>query len=173
MQFNRAELAQMMRGGLHSFALELGRIVAAGMLEDEVTQLCGALMAVIPNGNRSVTVTTRAGLPWAARSALIERPRVRSVKGRGEVRLRNYSSLQQSNQMAENVLRRMVRGVSCRDYAQVIDTAQKAFGVKRSSVSGPSNTHRRSESGSSASDAGTTFGLSLSTLTAKPMPASR
>ena len=35
MQFNRAELAQMMRGGLHSFALELGRIVAAGMLEDE------------------------------------------------------------------------------------------------------------------------------------------
>ena len=37
--------------------------------------------------------------------------------------------------MAENVLRRMVRGVSCRDYAQVIDTAQKAFGVKRSSVS--------------------------------------
>ena len=95
-------------------------------------------MAVIPNGNRSVTVTTRVGLPWAARSAPIERPRVRSVKGRGEVRLRNYSSLQQSNQMAENVLRRMVRGVSCRDYAQVIDTAQKAFGVKRSSVSRPS-----------------------------------
>ena len=56
MQFNRAELAQMMRGGLHSFALELGRIVAAGMLEDEVTQLCGA-----PHGRNSERQQVRYG----------------------------------------------------------------------------------------------------------------
>ena len=135
MQFNRAELRQMMQDGLHRLALELGRIVAVGMLEDEVTQLCGT-----PHGRNPERQQVRHGydpgwITMGSQKVPIERPRVRSVKGRGEVRLRNYPSLQQSNQMAEDVLRRMVRGVSCRDYAQVIDTARAGFGVKRSSVS--------------------------------------
>ena len=134
-QFNRVELMQMMQGGLHSFALELGRIVAAGMLEDEVTQLCGA-----PHGRNPERQQARYGydpgwISMGSQKVPIERPRVRSVKGRGEVRLHNYSSLQQSNQMAESVLRRMVRGVSVRDYAQVVDTARAGFGIKRSSIS--------------------------------------
>jgi putative transposase len=135
MQFNRAELRQMMQDGLHSLALELGRIVAVGMLEDEVTQLCGA-----PHGRNPERQQVRHGydpgwITMGSQKVPIERPRVRSVKDRGEVRLHNYPQLQQSNQMAESVLRRMVRGVSGRDYEQVVDTARAGFGIKRSSVS--------------------------------------
>ena len=37
--------------------------------------------------------------------------------------------------MAEAVLRRMVRGVSTREYANVIDLTRDGFGVQKSSVS--------------------------------------
>jgi len=134
-QFNRAELMQMMQDGVHSLALELGRIVAVGMLEDEVAQLCGAPHSRNPERQQVRHGYDPGWITLGSQKVPIERPRVRSVKGRGEVRLHNYPQLQQSNQMAENVLRRMVRGVSCRDYAQVIDTARKGFGIKRSSVS--------------------------------------
>jgi len=135
MQFNRAQLMQMMQDGMHSLALELGRIVAVGILEDEVTQLCGSSHRRNPERQQVRHGYDPGWITLGSQKVPIERPRVRSVKDRGEVRLHNYPQLQQSNQMADSVLRRMVRGVSCRDYEQVVDTARAGFGIKRSSVS--------------------------------------
>jgi transposase-like protein len=65
----------------------------------------------------------------------IDRPRVRSSDGQGEVKLETYDLLKREEAMPEACLRRMVRGVSTRDYEDVIDLATQGFGVKRSSVS--------------------------------------
>ena len=46
-----------------------------------------------------------------------------------------YADLQQEDAMPQSALRRMVHGVSCRNYEQVVDVASEGFGVKRSSVS--------------------------------------
>jgi transposase-like protein len=53
----------------------------------------------------------------------------------GEADLETYARLQSPHAMPEAVLKRMVRGVSCRDYEGVIDLAREGFGVQKSSVS--------------------------------------
>jgi len=35
------EVMGLLREGLHELAVEIGQVVAAGLLEDEVEQLCG------------------------------------------------------------------------------------------------------------------------------------
>jgi transposase-like protein len=65
----------------------------------------------------------------------IERPRVRGAASGGEVPLETYTRLQSPDAMPQAVLRRMVRGVSTREYEHVVDMARDGFGVARSSVS--------------------------------------
>jgi putative transposase len=65
----------------------------------------------------------------------IERPRVRRADGSGEVTLATYAQLQSPDAMPHAVLRRMVRGVSTREYEHVVDMARDGFGVGKSSVS--------------------------------------
>jgi transposase-like protein len=65
----------------------------------------------------------------------IERPRVRYTQRCGEAELENYARLQSPEAMPQAVLKRLVRGVSCRDYEGVVDLAREGFGVQKSSVS--------------------------------------
>jgi hypothetical protein len=65
----------------------------------------------------------------------IDRPRVRRTDGGGEVPLETYARLQSPEAMPAAVLRRMIRGVSTREYANVIDHTWAGFGVQKSSVS--------------------------------------
>lgn len=65
----------------------------------------------------------------------LARPRVRQADGGGEVALEMYAKLQSPEAMPQAVLRRMVRGVSTREYEHVVDLAREGFGVDRSSVS--------------------------------------
>ena len=53
----------------------------------------------------------------------------------GEADLETYARLQSPDAMPEAVLKRMVRGVSTRDYEGVVDLAREGFGVQKSSVS--------------------------------------
>ena len=65
----------------------------------------------------------------------IDKPRVRRADGGGEVTLENYDRLRSPDAMPQAVLRRMVRGVSTREYEEVVDMARDGFGVGKSSVS--------------------------------------
>ncbi len=71
----------------------------------------------------------------AGQKVAVTRPRVRQADGGGEVPLEMYSRLQSPDAMPSAVLRRMVRGVSTREYEHVIDMARDGFGVAKSSVS--------------------------------------
>lgn len=65
----------------------------------------------------------------------IQRPRVRYTRCCGEAELESYGRLQSPEAMPESVLKRLVRGLSCRDYEGVVDLAREGFGVNESSVS--------------------------------------
>jgi hypothetical protein len=52
---------------------------------------------------------------------------VRRTDGGGEVPLETYARLQDPEAMPEAVLRRMVRGVSTRDYAHVIELTRDGY----------------------------------------------
>ncbi len=123
-----------MQQSVHSFGTEIGRLVAIQLLSNEVRELCGARHERTRDRQASRHGRQRGVITIAGQKVGIERPRVRSCSGK-EVGLSTYGSLQREDAMPEAVLRRMVRGVSCRDYEGVVDLATEGFGVRRTSVS--------------------------------------
>jgi putative transposase len=132
---NPDEVVGMIRDSLTDFATEMGLKVARVLLEDEVSQRCGeryqrsSERTVTRYGHqRGVVVIGGQKLP-------VQRPRIRYTQRCGEAELENYACLQSPEAMPQSVLKRLVRGVSCRDYEGVVDLAREGFGVKKSSVS--------------------------------------
>ena len=132
---DRDELLALMQDSLESLAVELGLLVASDILEDEVARLCGARYRHQPERTHTRYGRQRGVVTLAGQKLPIERPRVRRADGGGEVPLETYARLQSPDAMPRAVLRRMVRGVSTRDYEDVIDIARDGFGVAKSSVS--------------------------------------
>ena len=132
---DRDDLLELMQDSLESLALELGLLVASSLLEDEVTRLCGPRYQRQPDRTHTRHGRQRGVATLAGQKVAIERPRVRQAGGGAEVPLETYTRLQSPDAMPRAVLRRMVRGVSTRDYASVVDLSRDGFGVAKSSVS--------------------------------------
>lgn len=136
LSLDREDVLSLLRHSLDLFAVEIGRRVAVGLLDDEVAELCGRRHEW---GQADRTATRYGRQPGyicvGGQKIGIERPRVRSTTGAGEVPLTRYEELQQPDTLPEAFLRRMVRGVSTRDYEGVIDVAGTGCGVKKSSIS--------------------------------------
>jgi len=111
-------------------------LVAVGLLEAEVEQLCGERYEHAP-GKRTVTRHggQRGWAMVAGQKVPLERPRVRHTDGSGEAKLAVYQQLQNPLNLREAALRRIVHGVSARNYEQVVERTSEGFGMKRSSVS--------------------------------------
>src|SRR5262245_11236103 len=124
-----------MQDSLESLAVEIGLVVASDILEDEVSRLCGARYQHQDDRTHTRYGRQRGVVVLGGQKLPIERPRVRRVDGGGEAPLETYARLQSPDAMPRAVLRRMVRGVSIRDYEDVIDIAREGFGVDKSSVS--------------------------------------
>ena len=132
---DRTEVLQQMQEGLHRLGVSLGLELAALLMKDEVDRLCGRRYE-----HQSERQATRHGrqpgvVTIAGQKIGIDRPRVRSTREGGELPLEVYGLARREDAMPAAVLQRMVRGVSCRDYEGVIESAAEGFGVKRSSVS--------------------------------------
>jgi putative transposase len=132
---DRDELLGLMQDSLEALAVELGLLVASAILEDEVTRLCGARYQRQPDRSHTRYGRQPGGVVLAGQKLPIARPRVRGAAGGGEVPLETYARLQSPDAMPQAVLRRMVRGVSTREYEHVVDMARDGFGVAKSSVS--------------------------------------
>lgn len=129
------EMVAMLQQSVTDFATEVGLKVARLLLDDEVEQRCGRRYERV--AERTVTRYGRQqGVVVIAGQKLpIQRPRIRYTQRCGEAELENYACLQSPEAMPQAVLKRLVRGVSCRDYEGVVDLAREGFGVKKSSVS--------------------------------------
>jgi putative transposase len=129
------ELVTMMQDSLTSFATEMGLKVARLLLEDEVNQRCGPRYERAPQRTVTRYGHQRGVAVIAGQKLPIPRPRMRYTRQCGEADLATYALLQSPNAMPQAVLRRLVRGVSCRDYEGVVDLGCEGFGVQKSSVS--------------------------------------
>lgn len=128
-------LMELARESLSSFAVEVGLRMAQCLLEDEVTQRCGRRHERDPVRTQTRYGHQRGFVTLGGQKLPLAKPRVRQAGGGSEVELERYALLQSPEAMPEAALRRLVNGVSCRRYEQVVDTAREAFGVKKSSVS--------------------------------------
>jgi transposase-like protein len=132
---DREELVAMMQDSLTSFATEMGLKVATVLLEDEVNRRCGSRYERVPERKVTRYGRQRGVAVIAGQKLPIQRPRMRYTQRCGEADLETYARLQSPEAMPEAVLKRMVRGVSTRDYEGVVDLAREGFGVRKSSVS--------------------------------------
>lgn len=128
-------LQAMLTDELHSFAINLGLLMASRFLEAEVTQLCGERYQRNPDRQHTRYGHQPGFVTMAGQKAQVQRPRVRQIGGGSEVELPLYQAMQSPAAMPEAALKRMVRGVSTRNYEEVVDVARDGFGVKKSSVS--------------------------------------
>ena len=129
------EVVAMMQDSLCDFATEMGLRVARLLLDDEVNQRCGSGYERVPERRVTRYGRQRGVVVIAGQKLPVQRPRIRYTQRCGEVELENYARLQSPDAMPQSVLKRLVRGVSCRDYEGVVDLAREGFGVNKSSVS--------------------------------------
>jgi putative transposase len=129
------EAVAMLQDSMTDFATEMGLKVARLLLDDEVNQRCGFRYERVPDRQVTRYGRQRGMVVIAGQKLPVERPRMRYTQRCGEAELDNYACLQSPEAMPQSVLRRLVRGVSCRDYEDVVDMAREGFGVKKSSVS--------------------------------------
>jgi transposase-like protein len=126
--------------GLLALSVGVGLGVLAELLEEEVVEVVGAKgkhdleRSAVRHGHESGEVTL------GGRRVQVERPRVRSVDGRAEVRLRTYEHFADRDPLSRVVLERMLAGVSTRRYQRAAEPVgseveQTSRSTSRSAVS--------------------------------------
>ena len=115
-------------------ASQAGLLMMKALIDEEVEQIAGP---------RYTHQSGRQAMRWghdeghvifAGRKMAIPKPRVRSADGR-EVPLQRYQAFAHRRRMQQAVSQRILRRVSTRDYAGVLDDLCDGYGIDKSSVS--------------------------------------
>jgi putative transposase len=135
LQLDRDQVRTLIQERLDGVGTELALLVGIGILEDEVSQLCGSRYLRQPQRELSRHGHQPGVLVLAGQKLPISKPRVRYRDGHGEAQLVSYQALQRPEAMPQAALRHLLRGVSCRNYPEVVERAAEGFGIDKSSVS--------------------------------------
>lgn len=115
--------------------IPLGLQAVEDVLQQEVQTLAGPRYARGDGVPHLVRWGRQPGSVYLADQKLpIQVPRVRNRQAAIEVPLQSYTRLQQPRAADEGVLRRVLYGLSCRDYRVAAEAVPEAFGLSRSSV---------------------------------------
>ena len=113
----------------------LGLMHVHELLDDEVKELAGERYArkeESARGRRHGSNPGTVGL--AGQRVPIRVPRVRSIRG-GEIPLRSYDELSNGGEVNELLLKRVLYGISCRNYESAAEAIPGAIGLSSSTVS--------------------------------------
>ena len=121
-------------GAIEETAAQAGLLMMKALIDEEVERIAGTRY-----GHRADRRATRWGreeghVIFCGRKVAMPRPRVRSVEG-GEVSLQRYQAFSHPQRLQEAVSQRVLRRVSTRDYAGVLDDVCDGYGIQKSSVS--------------------------------------
>jgi transposase-like protein len=113
----------------------LGLMHVHELLDDEVKSLAGARYARKGESERGCRHGTNPGtVRLAGQRVPIRVPRVRGMEG-GEIPLRSFEALSDGGEPNELLLRRVLYGISCRNYEAAAEAIPGAIGLSSSSVS--------------------------------------
>lgn len=113
--------------------IPLGLMHVHELLDDEVVALAGPRYA---RGDGVTTMrhgTNPGTVRLAGQRIAVRVPRVRGEQG--EIALRSYQALHGSGEVNDQLLRRVLYGISCRNYAVAAEAIPGALGLSSSSVS--------------------------------------
>jgi len=97
-------------------------------------QIAGARTPGKPSGEIRWHGSQRGRIKLADREVKVQRPRLRH-KTKGEVKIPAYEKLRQDRGLEQHMLGALMRGISTREYDQVLPKMAETVGVSRSSVS--------------------------------------
>ncbi len=116
--------------------IPLGLKAVAQALDQEVTALAGARYARDDAHPAIVRWGEQAGSIYLADQKLpVQVPRVRDRAAGREIPLTTYQHFQTPRALDVGLFRRVLGGLSCREYEAAAETVPEAFGLARSSVS--------------------------------------
>jgi len=115
-------------------ASQAGLLMMKAMIDEEVEQLAGPRYAHQPDRQALRWGRDEGHVIFAGRKVAMEKPRVRSVAGQ-EIPLSRYHAFAHPRRLQEAVSQRILRRVSTRDYAGVLDELCEGYGIDKSSVS--------------------------------------
>jgi putative transposase len=111
---------------------ELGRMVAEAIMYIEREEIAGPDYQPFSPDMRKWA--SQGGSAYIGDQKIrIEHPRLRGP--RGEIALKSYERLKEPDGFSEELLTKVLRGLSCQKYAETVVEAAQAFGVSASSVS--------------------------------------
>ena len=113
----------------------LGLMHVQELLDNEITELAGAWHARKDPAMRGRRHGSNPGtVRLAGQSVPIWVPRVRSESG-GEIPLRSYQAMRQGGEVNDVLLKRVLYGISCRNYEAAAESVPGAIGLSSSTVS--------------------------------------
>ena len=116
--------------------IPLGLEAVRDVLEQEVTALAGAHYARVGGQAGHARWGRQAGSVYLAdQKVSIQVPRVRDRLRDQEVPLASYQALREPGRAEEAALRKILKGLSCRDYESCAEPVAETFGLKASSLS--------------------------------------
>lgn len=128
------EVLNLVQRGLMSLALTAFTKIAEAMMDWEVTGLVGKKNQADENRERSRWGAEGGYCVVGGQKVPLRRPRVRDVRNR-EVPLGSYEMLQQASLMEDAVWRKIMHGVTTRQYSEVVRELEQAYGIEKSTVS--------------------------------------
>jgi transposase-like protein len=113
----------------------LGLMHVQELLDNEITELAGARHARKDPSMRGRRHGSNPGtVRLAGQRVPIRVPRVRSESG-GEIPLRSYQALREDGAVNDVLLKRVLYGISCRNYEAAAESVPGAIGLSSSTVS--------------------------------------
>jgi putative transposase len=129
-------LVRVIRSGkqaLDAVMLEMGRMVAESVMLIEREEVAGP--DYYPTDPAFQKWAHEAGSLYLGDQKIkVRRPRLRHVE-QGEMTLQSYARLRTPGAFSEELLEKILRGVSAQKYAETVISSAKAFGVSPTSVS--------------------------------------
>jgi hypothetical protein len=129
------ELAGAAREGLLALSVGVGLGVMAELMEEEVTGVVGPKgkhdpeRTAVRHGHEAGEVTL------GGRRVAVERPRVRTAEGSGEVRLATYQHFADRDPLTRHVLEQQLAGVSARRFERTREPVGEEVETEARSVS--------------------------------------
>jgi len=124
------------RVALIQAVLPLGVQAVYELLADEVDRLTGRRYG--REGGQPACARwgqQRGSVFLADQKVAIRVPRVRNLETRREVPLAGYQALRQPRSAEETALKKILKGLSCRDYESCVDAIPETFGLSASTLS--------------------------------------
>jgi putative transposase len=123
------------RAALIQALIPLGLEAVNELLQQEVSALAGARYQRGGAAGYDRWGSQRGSVFLADQKVAVAVPRVRDVRKGQEVPLNTYQQLRQPRRAEEAALRKILKGLSCRDYESCVDPVSETFGLTPSSLS--------------------------------------